>query len=111
MENVTIYPSDFGLERMKEEDVLGPRELVGNKSSNAGDRNEAENDDDVGGGGGGGGGGQDEDNEEYHLEKLRQYQLNRLKYYYAVVDCDSPETAAKIYEECDGQEFESSAAK
>lgn len=92
MQSVTIYPSEFGLQRMKEEEILGPKELVETKCVDEED-------------------GDDEEIDEYHREKLRQYQLNRLKYYYAVVDCDSDTTAGKIYEECDGHEFESSAAR
>jgi len=96
--SVKVYPSDFGLSRMKEEDMSGPAEL----------KDIALNDDDSG---------LDDDTIEtsegstYHMEKLRQYQLNRLKYYYAIVECDSKETADKIYEECDGFEYELSATR
>ncbi|XP_015587360.1 ESF1 homolog [Cephus cinctus] len=94
--SVTIYPSDFGLERMKEEEVKGPIELVEAKSNEV--HSDAEDD-------------ENEEGSNYHMEKLRQYQLNRLKYYYAVIDCDSSETANKIYTECDGIEYESTATK
>ncbi|KAL0133751.1 hypothetical protein PUN28_001014 [Cardiocondyla obscurior] len=92
--SVTIYPSEFGLQRMKEEEINGPKEL----------RNETlEREDEI-----------EDDNEEgekYHMEKLRQYQLNRLKYFYAVAEFDSAETANKVYTECDNVEYESTATK
>ncbi|XP_030767276.1 ESF1 homolog [Sitophilus oryzae] len=89
--SVAIYPSEFGKQRMSEEDIKGPIELVDSKKEHS-----------------------DEETEEgskYHMEKLRQYQLNRLKYYYAVITFDSGTSANKIYTECDGMEYESSATK
>ncbi|NXM96546.1 ESF1 protein, partial [Sylvia borin] len=83
--SVKIYPSEFGKERLKEEEQKGPVELF--------DLPENTTEDDG-----------------IYREKLREYQFKRLKYFYAVVECDSPETANKIYEECDGLEFESSCS-
>ena len=42
------------------------------------------------------------------LEELRRYELDRLKYFFAVVTCDSVETAEAIYKKADGIEFENS---
>ncbi|PIK60181.1 putative ESF1-like isoform X3 [Apostichopus japonicus] len=77
--------------KIKDEDVHGPRELVekDEKFDNLGELAE----------------------KKYFREKLRKYQLQRLKYFYGVVECDSVQTAEHIYEQCDGYEFESSAVK
>lgn len=94
--SITIYPSEFGLQRIKEEEISGPQEL---KIENIDSEDEDENEDD------------NEEGSNYHMEKLRQYQLNRLKYYYAVAEFDSAETANKVYTECDGIEYESTATR
>ncbi|XP_060661596.1 ESF1 homolog [Drosophila nasuta] len=102
--SVKIYPSEFGKQRMAEEDVRGPSELVSSKAAADSEDDEdeelvREQDSDA------------EEGDDYHMEKLRQYQLNRLRYYYAVVECDSVSTADKVYSECDGIEYESSATR
>ncbi|KAH8366591.1 hypothetical protein KR084_005048 [Drosophila pseudotakahashii] len=98
--SVKIYPSEFGKARMAEEEVHGPKELVEHKADDSDDEDLVrQNDSDV------------EEGEDYHMEKLRQYQLNRLRYYYAVVECNSVSTADKVYQECDGIEYESSATR
>ncbi|XP_037327819.2 ESF1 homolog [Pungitius pungitius] len=86
--SVKVYPSEFGKERLKAEETQGPMEL----------RPLPEDSED------------DNEEERGHREKMRNYQFKRLKYFYAVVECDSTATAAKIYEECDGYEYESSCS-
>lgn len=116
IKSVTIYPSQFGKEQMQREDIEGPsRELF--KSKKKKKKHEVdESDDEV-----------DMNNvesmrkitkklyeeedgtEDYDSKALRRYQLQRLRYYYAVVHCDSVSTAENIYKNCDGTEYESTA--
>lgn len=88
-----IYPSEFGLKRLEEEKLKGPSELI--EKTLPLDEEEVE----------------DTKVSKYQREKLRQYQISRLKYYYAVVDCDSPETANALYEQLNGMEYESSSVR
>jgi hypothetical protein len=97
--SVTVYPSEFGKEQMATERTSGPvvklqpksnkeqnkKSLISSKSSGA--DAEADFDDDT----------------------LRAYELNKLRYYYAVAEFDSAETASAVYEQCDGVEFEASS--
>ncbi|KAH1019956.1 hypothetical protein HUJ04_009698 [Dendroctonus ponderosae] len=93
IKSVVIYPSEYGKQRLKEEEVKGPIELV-----DADPHPEPEED-------------ENEEGSKYHMEKLRQYQLNCLKYYYAVITVNNANSANKIYTECDGMEYESSTTK
>jgi hypothetical protein len=47
--------------------------------------------------------------EEFDSTALRTYQLDRLRYYYAVITCSSPNVAKAIYDNLDGREYLSSA--
>ncbi|XP_076816691.1 ESF1 homolog [Clavelina lepadiformis] len=89
VEKVTIYPSEYGAKRMAEENELGPVEL----------REDHEDEEDG------------MEGRKFQVEKLREHQIKRLKYYYAVIDCDCVETADAIYKECDGLEYETSSTK
>jgi NUC153 domain len=77
---------------MVQEEMTGPQELTTKSEKVNGDDDEPVDEEDEG-----------------YKEKLREYQLNRLKYYYAVIEFDSMKCADIVYKECDGLEYESTA--
>lgn len=118
--SVKIYVSEFGKERLKQEELQGPKELTDTVKdeedekeykllkekmealNNVGPKvyknNQYEDADEE----------MDPKNEELR-EKIRKYQLSRMKYYYAVVEFDSIESAELVYKELDGMEYEGSS--
>ncbi|KAK4228551.1 putative Pre-rRNA-processing protein ESF1 [Podospora fimiseda] len=120
IEKVSVYPSEFGKSRMEREEMEGPPKEIFKKfkgsddeedEEDSSDEDDSDNDDD------------DEDSDEeikkellkdgndedFDSDALRTYQLDRLRYYYAVVVCSDKNTAHKIYEATDGTEYLSSS--
>ncbi|KAK3616436.1 pre-rRNA-processing protein esf1 [Elasticomyces elasticus] len=126
IERVTIYPSEFGRERLEREELEGPpREIFASSKRQAeaeemdeeeSDEEEDEEDEEVS---------EDEDadekikqqllkgqaddGQEFDTTALRQYQLERLRYYYAIIECGSKSAAKAIYDSMDGREYLSTA--
>lgn len=114
---VSIYPSEFGKERMEREEMEGPpREIFASAHDDEDDEDEEEEieeDDDEASEG------EDEkikksmlkedEGNEFNTTQLRQYQLERLRYYYAIIEFASKATAKQVYDSIDGTEYLSSA--
>ena len=110
---VSIYPSEFGKERMEREEMEGPPKDIFNmkKADVKADYLSSNEDEDI----------FEDDNqedekikrsmlkedlgEEFDSAKLRRYQLERLRYYYAVLACSSKSAAEGIYNNVDGTEY------
>ncbi|KAI8112466.1 hypothetical protein M9434_003789 [Picochlorum sp. BPE23] len=88
--SVTVYPSDYGLEKMEEEKNTGPQAIW--KKSHFDDE-EDEDEDSEGGEG------------DLDTTKLRYYERSKLRWYYAIIVCSTAKAAESIYNECDGMEL------
>ncbi|KAI1739604.1 hypothetical protein F4680DRAFT_422132 [Xylaria scruposa] len=109
IEKVSIYPSEFGKERMKREEVEGPPKEIFKKAAQDEDEPDRDSEDSSDS--------EDEeekikkdmleegDDQDFDSDALRSYQLDRLRYYYAVVICSDVSTAEKLYNACDGTEY------
>ncbi|VDM33862.1 unnamed protein product [Hydatigera taeniaeformis] len=104
LERVTIYPSEYGMKKMAEEEKHGPCDIWADNEDVEDDEGKDPNqklptDMDA------------DERKAWKLtsvrirRRLRQYQLQRLKYFYAIAEFDSKETAAAVYEACDGVEY------
>jgi len=89
IKSVTIYPSEYGAKRIEEEIIKGPAILWDEELKEKDKLNDS--------------------SDSFHPEKLRAYELSKLKYYFAVIDCDNEKTASALYDQCDGMELESSS--
>ncbi|KAF7886383.1 hypothetical protein EAF00_010486 [Botryotinia globosa] len=110
---ISIYQSEYGKERMEREELEGPPKEIFAKKHEEEDEDDSEDDSET----------DDEeleekikkdlqkadDGHEFDGAALRQYQLERLRYFYAVVVCSDEKTAENIYQKCDGTEYLSSA--
>lgn len=112
--NVTVYPSEFGQQRLEREAIEGPPKEIFSAAAkdrakdikNVEDLNGADSEDEA----------QaaddalnEPDAEDFDSKALRTYQLDRLRYYYALITCSSPHVAKAIYDNMDGREYLSSA--
>lgn len=111
---ISVYPSEFGKERMAREEMEGPpKEIFSQRNPETRDDDStiaSESDEDelgdwehdeeikkslI----------REDEGKEFDSAKLRRYQLERLRYYYAVITCSSTPVAEAIYEAVDGTEY------
>jgi hypothetical protein len=93
---VSVYPSEFGKIKMAEEQAHGPRDVFRPSDEAEADEEAEPAVADV----------DHADEDGLDQSKLRQYELDKLKYYFAVVECDSVATANALYQSLDGTELE-----
>lgn len=126
LDRVLVYPSEFGIKKMEQETLEGPgdifkNEIVGKKTEDNAGKAKSEKD------------AKKVDKPKVNklnrqviadewvatgdassgldINKLRRYEKDRLKYYYAVLEFDSGKTADEVFEACNGYELEKTGIK
>ncbi len=89
---VCIYQSEFGKERMAVEAQYGPGAFLTSGESKGISFERAPEEPGV--------------MSARDQGRLRKYEVDRMRYFYAVAEFDSADTALHVYTECDGREFE-----
>lgn len=97
--SVKIYLSEYGKEKLEKENREGPDLGLSIKSREEEEINKGIVETWK----------EEAKEESIDYEKLRKYQLQRLRYYYAICETDSISTADIIYQTCEGTEYEASA--
>lgn len=97
---VSIYPSEFGKTRLAREELEGPpKEIFAEADDEDLEVEEVDETNIL----------QPDEGEEFNQKALRRYQLERLRYYYAVVEFNTISAARHAFSEIQGTEFERSA--
>ena len=114
LEKASIYPSEFGKERMEREQMEGPPKEIfaslqqGDHGANLDSGDELDESEEaiksslIKANG-------EEDLTDFNSAALRNYQLSRLRYFYAILTFSSADASKIVYDACDGAEYLSSA--
>ena len=107
VKRVTVYKSDYGIERMKVEDRQGPgiffkAEKKKKKSEESDDSSYSDD---------GGSSESESDGEEIDKDALRAYERSKLRYFFAIAEFSDKKIAKYIYDTCDGLEFDRSSSR
>lgn len=102
VKRVTVYKSDYGIERMKIEDKQGPGVFFTSKggASSSDSDDEGSDSDDSG-----------SEGKEVDKDALRAYERSKLRYFFAIAEFSDKKIAKYIYDACDGLEFDRSSSR
>lgn len=110
IKRVQIFKSEYGKQKLEQEDLHGPPTEIFNQKEQQELSDEEDSDEeeiDVVSASKKLYKESNEEDMEFNTSELRKYQMDRLRYFYAVITFNSLETSQHVYQLCDSTEFES----